>query len=167
MEIIKNFGLNPILLVAQIVNFLIILFILKKFLYKPVLGILKKRQSTIKEGLRQAEEARIKLEKVVIEEKEILKSAQLQSRKILEDAKQESMEITIRLTEETKKQTEKLLNDTKEQIVKESKDAEKKLALSTSHLAVTILEKALKEFFSSKDQEEIISKALKKIKKIN
>jgi F-type H+-transporting ATPase subunit b len=167
MEIIKNFGLNPILLIAQIVNFLIILFILKKFLYKPVLGILKKRQNTIKEGLKQAEEARIKLEKVVIEEKEILKSAQLQSRKIMEDAKQEATEITIKMNEETKKQTEKLLNDAKEQIVKESKDAEKKLASSTSQLAVTILEKALKEFFTPKDQEKIISQALKKIKKIN
>ncbi len=73
MEIIKNFGLNPILLAAQIVNFLIIFFILKKFLYKPVLNVLNKRQVTIKEGLKQAEEARVKLEKVVIEEKDILK----------------------------------------------------------------------------------------------
>ena len=57
MEILENFGLNPMLLIAQIVNFLIVLFILKKFLYKPVLEMLKKRQTTIKDGLKQAEEA--------------------------------------------------------------------------------------------------------------
>ena len=165
MDIIKNFGVNPMLLVAQIVNFLIVLFILKKFLYKPVLDVLKKRQITIKEGLKQAEEARIKLEKVVIEERNILRSAQLQSRKIIEDAKQESIEITRKMNEEAKKQTEKLLNDTKRQIVRESIEAERKLALNTSKLAITILEKSLKEFFSSKEQEEVLSQALKKIKK--
>ncbi|MBU2632677.1 F0F1 ATP synthase subunit B, partial [Patescibacteria group bacterium] len=49
MEIVKQFGLDPVLLVAQIVNFLILLFILKKLLYKPVLELLKKREDTIKE----------------------------------------------------------------------------------------------------------------------
>lgn len=165
MEIIKNFGLNPVLLVAQIVNFLIILFILKKFLYKPILEVLKKRQVTIKDGLKQAEEARIKLEKVVIEEKDILRNAQLQSKKIIEDAKDESIEITRQMNEEAKKQSEKMLRDAKEQIARESTETEKRLALKTSELAVSILEKTLKEFFSAKEQKEVISQALKKMKK--
>lgn len=167
MEIVKNFGLNPVLLGAQIVNFLIVFFILKKVLYKPVLEVLKKRQTTIKEGLRAAEEARIKLEKVVVEEKNILRQAQLQSKKIIEDATEESVEIARRINEETKKQTEKLLNDTREQISRESIETEKRLASSTSKLAITILEKALKDFFSPKEQKEVIANALKKIKKNN
>ena len=56
MEIIKNFGIDPLLLIAQIVNFLIIFYILKRFALKPILDILKKRENTIKEGLREAEE---------------------------------------------------------------------------------------------------------------
>ena len=167
MEIIKNFGLNPVLLGAQIVNFLIVLFILKKFLYKPIFEVLKKRQTIIKEGLKQSEEARIKLEKVVVEERNILRQAQLQSKKIIEDAKLESLEITKQMNMEAKKQTEKMLSDAKEQITKESIETEKKLAASTSKLAVTILKKALKEFFPPKEQEEVVSQALKKIKKIN
>lgn len=163
MEIIKNFGLNPILLGAQVFNFLIVFFVLKKFLYKPILEVLKKRQTTIKEGLRQAEDARVKLEKVVIEEKNILRQAQLQSKKIIEDAKLESGEIAKRVNEEARKQTEKLLSDTKEQIAKESIMAEKRLAVKTSKLAVAFLEKALREFFSPKEQEEVISNALRKI----
>jgi F-type H+-transporting ATPase subunit b len=167
MEIIKNFGLNPVLLGAQIVNFLIVLFILKKLLYKPVLETLKKRQNAIKEGLKQAEDARIKLEKVVVEEKNILRNAQLQSKKIIEDARIESEEIARKMNEEAEKQTDKLLNDAKEQIKRESIETEKKIAINTSKLAVTFLEKALKDFFSSKEQEKITSEALKKIKKIS
>jgi F-type H+-transporting ATPase subunit b len=167
MEIIKNFGLNPMLLFAQIVNFIIILFILKKFLYKPILEVLKKRQITIKEGLKQAEDARTKLEKVVIEEKNILRQAQLQSKKIIEDAKEESLEITKQINLDAKKQTEKLLFDAKEQITRESTEAEKRLAVNTSKLAVTLLKKSLTDFFSSKEQEEVLAQALKKIKKID
>jgi F-type H+-transporting ATPase subunit b len=167
MEIIKNFGLNPMLLAAQIVNFLIVLFILKKLLYKPVLDTLKKRQIAIKEGLKQAEEARVKLEKVVVEEKNILRQAQLQSKKIIEDAKQESLEIARKINEDAGKQTEKLLSDAKEQIARETIETEKKLAISTSKLAVTFLEKALKEYFSAKEQGKITSDVLKKIKKIS
>lgn len=165
MDIISNFGLNPILLGAQIFNFLVVFFLLKKLLYKPILGVLKKRQNAIKEGLEQAEEARVKLEKVVIEEKNILRSAQLQSKKIIEDAKTESVELSRQMNEDAKKQTEKLLNDTKEQIAKESMEAEKRLAHNTGKLAVSILEKALKDFFPPKEQKEVVSQILKKIKK--
>lgn len=167
MEIIKNFGLNPVLLVAQIINFLIVLFILKKLLYKPVLDMLKKRQGVIKEGLKQAEEARLKLERVVIEEKNILRQAQLQSKKIIEDAKQESLEIARKINDDTKKQTEKLLIDTREQIERETAEVEKKLALNTTEIAKSVLEKTLEDFFSTKEKNQVIEKVLRKIKKGN
>ena len=167
MEIIKNFGVNPILLAAQIINFLIIFFILKKFLYKPILELLNKRQTMIREGIRQAEESRIKLEKVVIEEKNILRLAQLQAKKVIQDAKQESIELTKQMSDNAKKQTEKILSLAKDQITRESLETEKRLAISTSKLAVSLLEKALSEFFSAKEQKEVVSGALRKIKKIN
>lgn len=167
MEILKNFGVNPILLAAQIVNFLIIFFVLKKFLYKPVLELLKKRQLTIKDGVEQAEQARIKLEEVVIEEKNILKNAQLHAKKIIEEAKQESIGLTLQMNNNAKKQTEKILKDAREQISRESLVAEKRLAVHVSSLAVSFLEKALSEFFSAKEQKEVVSNALEKIKKIN
>ena len=167
MDIIKNFGVNPILLIAQAVNFLIVFFILKKILYKPVLDLLKKRQSAIRDGLRQAEEARIKLEKVVVEEKEILRNAQLQAKKIIEETRTESAEIAKQMNDAAQEQTERMLKDAKEQILKESKETEKKLAVNTSKLAVSFLEKALKEFFTSSEQKEVVGNALEKIKKMN
>ena len=164
MEIIKNFGVNPILLAAQIINFLIIFFILKKFLYKPVLDLLKKRRITIQEGIEHAEEARVKLEKVVIEEKNILKNAQMQAKKIIEDAREESIGVIKQLNDNAKKQTEKMLKDAKDQIIRESIETEKRLAVKTSKLAVSFLEKTLNEFFSLKEQKEVMSSALKRLK---
>ena len=61
MNIFQNFGVNPILLLAQIVNFLIILYVLKRFMYKPVLNILKNREDEIKKGIEDAQIAEEKL----------------------------------------------------------------------------------------------------------
>ena len=53
-KILSDFGVQPILLLAQIVNFLILLILLKKFLYKPILQVLEKRKETIDEATKQA-----------------------------------------------------------------------------------------------------------------
>ena len=167
MELIKNFGVDPILLGAQIVNFLIVLYILRRFLYKPILGNLQKRQDTIKEGLKKAEEGRIRLEKVVEEEKNILRKAQTQAKKIVDDANLEAEDFSRQIEESTKKQSQKLLKDANEQIGRLSLEMEKRLTLNISSLAVKFLERALSQLFSQKEQREVMQNALKKIKKIN
>lgn len=164
MEIIKNFGLDPIFLVAQIVNFLIILYVLKRFLYKPILELLKKRENAIKEAVRKNEEARILLEKAGTEEKAVLKRAEAYAKKLIEDAKIHATETAKEIEEVSKKQTEKILADASSQIKKEAVETEKRLTLTVSKIAIEFLEKSLKQLFSEKEQKEILRKALKEIK---
>ena len=104
MDILKNFGVDPVLVGAQIVNFLIIFYLLKKFLYKPVLGMLKKRADKIEEGLKQAEESRLALEKTLEEEKKILSKAQDEAKKIIEESRTQAIEVSQKIEEDTKKQ---------------------------------------------------------------
>lgn len=165
MEIIKNFGLDPILLGAQIINFLIIFFILKKFLYKPVLEIIKKREEAIKDGLKKAEDAQILLEKTALKEKEVLRNAQKEALKIIEDAKKHAQELIDQTEEKTRKNTQKMLNEAQLQIQQETRRVEKELSVNVSRLAVAFLQKTIKDLFERKEQKEIMDKALKRIKK--
>lgn len=167
MEIVKNFGLDPILLGAQIVNFLIILFLLKKLLYKPVLKILKERQEVVKEGIKKTEEARLLLEKTQEEEKEILKKAQSQASKILEDAQKQAETVLKNGEESTKNQTERLLKEARDQITIEAKETEARLAENISKVAADYLKKALSELFTEKDQKSVMERALKQLKQKN
>lgn len=164
MEIIKNFGFEPALLVAQIVNFLIIFYLLKRLLYKPVLSMLKNREETIKEGLQKAEEARKLLEKTIEEEKVILKKAQAQANKIIEGAKIQAIELSKQSEEYTKTQAEKILKEARSQIIQETRETEEKLTVHISNLAIEFLQKSMKDFFSEKEQEEILTKTIKKLK---
>lgn len=167
MEIIKNFGLDPILLGAQIINFLIIFFILKRFAYKPVLDILKKREDSIKEGLKQAEEGKKILDEALEREKKILQDAQKMAKKIIEDAKNQSAEIGKKAAEDTRRQAESMMITAREQILQESKMEEKKIAIKVSELAVEFLQKSMRDIFGEREQEELTQAALKKIRKTN
>ncbi len=164
MKILNNFGFELILFVAQIVNFLIIFFVLKKYLYKPVLKLLNERRKKIADGLKQAEESARILEETTQKEEEILKKAQAESKKLLDEAKAER-EVMLRQSEEqTKKQVEKMISEAREQIKYETSETSKKLELQVSRLAIGFLEKSLKGLFSDKEQGEIMKKAASKLK---
>lgn len=165
MELFKQFGLEPVLLGAQVINFLVVLFILRKFLYGPILTLLKKRQDTIKDGLRSSQVAQERLEKVLEQEKTILKNAQVQAKQIIQDAKEESDALSKRMEDRIKARSEKVLTTTREQIEKEAKEAEKRLTLHISQVAIAFLEKSLSDLFSPKEQKLIMEKAVQKIKK--
>lgn len=167
MEILENFGFDPVMLVAQIVNFLIIFYLLKRFLYKPILDMLGKRKDIISESLKQAEETRITLEKTIEEEKKILLNAQNESKKIIEEAKLQAAQSAKEIEENAKTQTEKMLREAKQQIEYESKEIEKKISEKISVIAADMLTKSLEGIFNAKEQKQILEKSLKKIKKVN
>lgn len=167
MEIINNFGLDPLLLGAQIVNFLIIFYVLKRFLYKPVLGILKKREDTIKDGLKQADEGRKLLEDAQEKEKEILKKSQIQAQQMLDEARTQATEISVQIEDRAKKHADEIITAASEKIDQDLKDAEKRLTEYVSRLALEFLEKSASELFDAKSQEQIIKTATEKFKKIN
>lgn len=164
MELIDEFGINPWLLGAQTINFLVVLFILKKFLYKPILETLEKRKEAIKQGIKNSEQATVLLEKMQEKEKKILKDAQTQARSILDSAKKESDHIINSANEAARHTTERMITQAKETIESEMKKTELKLATRTSKLAIEYLEKALSGFFTPKEQQEVLKQVVKKMK---
>ena len=165
MDILKEFGVNPILLTAQIVNFLIILYIIKRFLLKPILDVLNRRKQMIKAGLEQAEESRILLEKTESREKEILKKAQEESKKIIEETRKQRDQILQEAEVISKNNAQRILDDARKQIIYETTETQKKLSIQISKLAVEFLQKSAAQIFSKADQDKIVENAVQKIKK--
>lgn len=164
MEILHTFGVDIKLLLAQIVNFIIVLFLLRKLLYKPLLTTLEERRSKISEGLKQAEEGHLLLEKATEKERQLLKKAQEEARQLLDEAKNQRQLLLKETEDTTKKQAEKILSDARVQIILETKEAEKRLSSHISDLALLFLQKSVHGLFNQKEQEEIVKNALKKMK---
>lgn len=164
MEILKNFGFDPVLLTAQIINFLIILYLLKRFLFKPILLTLKKREDEIDKGLKNAEEGKKVLEEALEKEKDILSKARAESEKIISEANSRAAKKSEEALEKAKMDTQRLIDQAKESLERDRKDAEAELEERVTKLAIEILEKSLGKILSKKEQALITEKAIREIK---
>lgn len=164
MDILKNFGVDPILLAAQIVNFLIIFWLLKRFAYKPIFAMLEKRKRLIEEGVTNAQKSEEVLNEALEKEKNILKKAQTASEQLLLDAQKQAQEVLHTAEEHAKVRVEKILDDAKKEIDEQRQEAEKQLSKHTAQLAVDLLGKYLSSVVDSKTQKEVVEKVAKKLK---
>ena len=166
MEIIKNFGINPYLLGAQIINFLILMYLLKRFAFKPIMHMLASRKATIEEGLKSAHESQIVLGKALEEEKKILRKAQSQAEQLLSDAKNQAQSIAQDAKITSQKQVEQMLQDAHDKTEREAKETEKTIALMTAKLAVSMVQDAISGVFGDKEQEEALKKLTVNLEKV-
>jgi F-type H+-transporting ATPase subunit b len=165
MEIFGTFGLDPVLTAAQIVNFLVILYVLKRFVYKPLFNVLQKRQDMVKDSVKNAEESKKALEKAEAKEKELIKEARSNADQILKDAKEQAAVIIKKAEEDTKKQTQQMLKDAKEQIELETAKAQVELNKHVAQLSVELLKKSIDKVFTGKEQGELVDRAVKELRK--
>lgn len=92
MEALSAFGVNGKLLLIQGVNFALLLFILYRFLYRPVFRMLEERQSVIKKGLADAADAEAAREAIERERVAIIASAREDGGKIVENLRRHAIE---------------------------------------------------------------------------
>lgn len=165
MDILKEFGFDPTLFIAQVINFLIVFFLLKKILYKPVLNMLNKRSEDIKQGLKDKEDAEKMLLDAQSKEAEILQKAQAKAEKIIEDAKAEANEARTHIEEAARKDAEKMLATARETIETETKQAEEHLTAKIGTVAISLLEKSLTGVFGKTEQAAVLKKAEAELKR--
>lgn len=98
--IIENFGISPTLLVAQFINFILVILILKKFAFGPIQAMLEQRKNRIAEG----EEKLKRIEKQLAESEATtaatLEKANEDAKRLIEEAKESATAITEQKTQE-------------------------------------------------------------------
>ncbi|RJR14643.1 ATP synthase F0 subunit B [Candidatus Microgenomates bacterium] len=156
-------GIQPVLLLTQIVNFLIILFVLTKFLYKPILKVLDERKSKIAEGLKLTEEQEQK--EAVSQEKraKILKEAHDESRAILAQAKKDGQALKDEAVAKGKQELETLRVRLEKDMETRLAKSEKELTAQTVDVAAEMVRSILGDVLTSADQHKLIKNQLKRI----
>ena len=146
MELLSKLGINWKLLLAQIVNFLILLFILHRFAYKPVLKMLNDRSSKIEKGLRDAEDSQKKLQEIAQKESEIMRNA-----------REEAQIIIMKAEDIARKNKEEIIAEAKSNSEKVLKDAEKKIEEEKNKMMAEVTGKTAIEIVNTLIREEMIS----------
>lgn len=159
-QIAKDFGIQPILLAAQVVNFLVLLFILKRFLYKPILKMLEQRKQTIAQSLKDAEEIKQKLAETERDRELALEKAAIEAKKMLEEASKSASQVIQEAHLKAGKDIKELIEKNKESMKLEREKLHQEIREELADLVVTTVQKISGKIFSSKDQKEIIERSI-------
>ena len=163
MEVFKNFGIQPTLLFGQIVNFVIILFLLRKFFYGKIVDMLELRRNKIEESLKNAQLIEENLQKTKEDSAKILEDAQKNAQILIENAKKEAENISAKASDEARKTIEEALINAKAQIAAQHLQMQKQLEKETLSLVVDIVKKVLGKNLKDKEKLEITKAAIGEI----
>lgn len=164
MKIFTAFGLDIKILIAQLVNFGVLLFLLWKFGYKPMFKLLEDRRNKIDSGLENAALAETKLKEISDKEKKVLHEAKKEAAKILDDARALAEESRKKNIEKTKEEIGQLINQEKESMRQEKAEILKSINREVADLVVATVEKVIEEKMSGAKDEELIKKSIEKLK---
>jgi F-type H+-transporting ATPase subunit b len=151
-KITHDFGISTPFLVAQIVNFLVVAFILWKFAFKPVLAIIDERQKKIASGLEYADEMKSKLDAVHQESVASAKRAQAEATRIIEEARKSAKEFLDRQTQESAAKAAEILTRAQQVIELEKKKMLAEARTEIAKLVVTISQRVLSKELSDADR---------------
>lgn len=166
MELLDSFGFEPTLFVAQIINFLILAFVFKKFLYKPVLTLLQNRRDTIAQGLKDAEKAQAELQDASNQKDEILKAATLEAEKIILETRKSAENLRGELTLKSKEEADKIITQAKETAANELEKAQNEAKDISIELSRKVLNRVLSDFFTKEEKEKIMKRNIKFLNRI-
>jgi F-type H+-transporting ATPase subunit b len=163
MEIIQKFGLETKLFLFQLANFLIIVFILRKFLFAPLRKMLEKRKHKIEQSLKDAENAKAALNIASLERKKILSEAQVNAAKLATSVKIAIEEEKQKAILDAKNQSESIIDEAKHQAGLEFDNISKQLGKMSINLSEKVLTKVLSDLFSEEEKQKLMLRALEKI----
>ncbi|OGH37773.1 MAG: hypothetical protein A2905_02955 [Candidatus Levybacteria bacterium RIFCSPLOWO2_01_FULL_36_10] len=163
MEILKQFGFIPQLFIAQVVNFLIIAYVFKRFLYKPILKMLKDREEKVKKSLEDAQKTTLILEKTEADRDKILKKTRIDAESILNDAKKIAEDEKTKILENSRYEADRIIKEAKVQASLEMAKMEKRISSMALDLSQKILNNVLSSIFSREEKETILKKASKEL----
>lgn len=147
------------------VVFTLLVLLLKKFAWKPILSAVDERNKSIKDSLAQAEKARSEMSELTANNEKIIAQAKVDRDIILKEARDMKNEIISEAKDKANKEAEKLVSTAKEQILNEKMKAITELKNHVADLSIEMAEKILNSELSDvAKQKELVTKALKESK---
>ncbi|MGA2763663.1 MAG: F0F1 ATP synthase subunit B [Spirochaetia bacterium] len=158
------FGFNPILLAGQIVNFLVIGWVLYRFLLKPLQANMKARSDKIARGLQDAEEARQALDEAAKERERVLAEAYAQASRVLERARDEAERLRAAALERAGADAERMISEARGVMALERQEMERAMQGLSIQLSGKILESVVTDLFSEEEKTRIVAEGMKRIR---
>lgn len=153
-------------LLFQIINFGVLVFLLKRFMYKPIITIIKQRNKKIEDSIKAAEASlkeKAKLEQI---KKKAIEEAEKEAVLIIDKAKKQANIEGKGLIDHASKQAKIEVDKKFVTMTEKLAEQEKNITLKITDLVIKATSKVLKGSLTDKEQKQIIDQEIKKLRKI-
>lgn len=153
-------GINWKILLGQIINLIILFYLLQRFAIKPFLKVLKERKEKIEKGVKLSEESEEKIKLAEKEKEKILKEGEEKAKQILKESEERGKEKEREILILAEKEKDKMLKEAKKTAQNEIEKLKREFSQENLNLVLALSEKILKEKIDSEKDKEIIKKLL-------
>ncbi len=155
------------LVIWMTLAFGILLFILAKFAWKPILASLKEREDSIDNALQAAEKARLAMEDLKLGNEKLLQEAKEERDMILKEARRLKENIMNEAREKAGVETKNMIQGAREQIISEKNAAIAEIKNTIASYSIDIAEKVLREELKDKGKQMAYAEKLLKESRLN
>lgn len=156
--------LLPSTIAFQALNFIVLLIILNKLVFKPVLKMLAEREEKIRQGVENAEKAKFMVQESNEVRADILKNAKSESLQIIDSAKKSAENLKMDILGKANEEAEKIISAGNTVIEAEKTRAGKEIQSKVAEMVVAAAEKILKEKIDDKKDFEMVEATLKEMR---
>lgn len=146
----------------QLLIFIFLVLLLKKFAWKPILDTVNERESSIKDAMSEADKARNEMAAIKESNQKVLKEARAEREALLKDARNTGAEIIAQAKTDAKTEANKIISQAQEAIQNEKRAAVNELKNQVAQISLEIAEKVIDTELANKDkQAQLVDKLLK------
>lgn len=150
-----------------VITFLVLLFILRKFAWKPILGAVSEREEGIKTALASAENARREMENLHADNERILKEARAERETMLKEAREIKNKLISDAKDEAQVQANNMIAQAQAAIISEKKAAMAELKNQVAGLSIEIAEKVVRAELANKEKQMSLVESMLSDAKLN
>lgn len=154
---------DPGLFIWTIVTFLVLLGLLAKFAWGPLLRALESRQESIKRSLEDAEWARKELERLQQESAKIIQQAHVEAESIISKTWSDAERLREEVKQTARKEADGILRGAEQQIQLQTREALQQIRHEVADIAVMLASKVIERNLSKEDNERLINETLKQM----
>jgi F-type H+-transporting ATPase subunit b len=165
-KISRDFGVTLPFILAQVLNFLIVAFVLWRFAFKPVLATLDERQKKIASGLQYAEEMKAKLDAAQQESAASAKRSQVEAAKVIDEARKSAKEFLDKQTQEAAAKASEMLVKAQQVIELEKRKMLAEARTEIARLVVATTQKVLARELSDADRSRYNESAARELNNV-
>ena len=153
------------LIIWQTFVFLLLVLLLAKLAWKPILNSLNERETSIQTALDTAEKARLEMSQLKSENEKLLKEAREERDRMLREAREVGAKLKEEAQADAKKAADKIIGDAREAINIEKQAALKEVKVQVALFSIEVAEKLMKKNLSDdKSQKDLVDGFIKELK---